>query len=311
MKVYKQNNKLVIYLPMDLAKSLGIEEDDDLDYFKYNEKAFLIAKKSDIISMLTGSAAKEKESASNAEYQRDERHGFGEAPMLSTEEISVLKKLDTLRYNQRSVENVGKILNSEENAMLQNMLKKKVVSLFKKDGKTLYSIPKNIYDNFLMRKKVANDQTSFQGRRQDMVQRQGVARQNEYVAQKSKTAYNNYGNYNKQASPEVSRLNEEGYIVLQTESEAARVSLMFEDSIRHGQVLGTRSFGNKKFFIVTREFLDKHIPSIFKMLREDQKRVSDIAKTEGIDEDAARAILYILAENGDITEKRRDLFAIA
>jgi predicted transcriptional regulator len=86
---------------------------------------------------------------------------------------------------------------------------------------------------------------------------------------------------------------------------------MLEDSIRHGQVLGTRSFSNKKFFIVTRQFLDRHIPSIFKMLREGARRTSEIAANENIDADAARAILYTLAENGDITEKKKDIFAIA
>ncbi len=302
MKIYKQNNKLIIYLPLDLAKALELSEDDELDYFKYNDKSFLIAKKADIVGMLTGAKIGNEEK--EQEQQREKIASGDSLPnpeaQISKEEILVLKKLDTLRYNQRTVDNVANILDKSENLILQSLLKRKVVSLFSKDEKTVYSIPRDIYDKFLMRKKAVKDESvpakvAFSKSQPEPYRRLHTDRPIP----------------NPNDAPEISELESSGYIVLQTESEAARISLMLEDSIRHGQVLGTRSFGNKKFFIVTRQFLDRHIPSIFKELREGPKKIADIAGVEQVEEDAARAILYILAENGDITERRKDYFAIA
>ncbi len=300
MKVYKQNNKLIIYLPLDLAKALDLDADDELDYFKYNDKSFLIAKKADIVGMLTGAQAKGSEKAVQERQEAIEYTRAGTPAQLSKEEISVLKKLDTLRYNQRTVENVARIMNKGENSTLQLLLKRKAVSLFSKDGKTVYSIPRDIYNDFLMRKKVAEEPKT--------PAKEASAKQQAEPYRRLRTdrPISNPNN-----APEINELEGKGYLVLQSEAEAARVSLMLEDSIRHGQVLGTRSFGNKKFFIVTRQFLDRHIPAIFKMLREGTKKTSEIAGNEKIEDDAARAILYVLAENGDITEKKKDLFAVA
>lgn len=302
MKIYKHNNKLILYLPIEISKKLGLKEDDELDYFEYNNKSFLIAKKADIVSMLTGATESKSERASREiPPQRQAQYGASAGHPLSREELSVLKKLDTLRYPERTVENVSNILDKDEKAVLQDMLKRNVIALFKKGSASVYSIPKSIYDNFLMRKKATQ---AMPGGRKEQAP----------PVRPAETPARSRADrpiYNPNNAPEISELEDRGYIVLQTEAEAARVSLMLEDSIRHGQVLGTRSFSNKKFFIVTRQFLDRHIPSIFKMLREGARRTSEIAANENIDADAARAILYTLAENGDITEKKKDIFAIA
>ena len=75
-------------------------------------------------------------------------------------------------------------------------------------------------------------------------------------------------------------------------------------------VLGTRAF-NKKFYIITRLFFEKHSPGIIKTLRQGSMPVIEIAKTQNLDEEAVRGILYLLSEAGDIREQRRDVFAIA
>ncbi len=307
MKVYKQNNKLIIYLPSEISKEFGINENDELDYFKFNDKSFLIVKKADIMGMITGVHV-QKTAVPQPEAQIRAAPSQAPTPSLSNEEIAILKKLDTLRYPQRSVENVGKILSSNENSMLQGLLKKKAVSLFKKDGKSLYSISKDIYDSFLMRKKAAS------GAAVGTVQ--ASAKQSADSFKKPQSYSKPYAEpvrsiYNPNHAPEISELEEKGYVVLQTETEAARLSLMLEDSIKHGQVLGTRSFSNKKFFIVTRGYLDRYVPSIFKMLRSGQKKVQEIADANDIESDAVRAMLYILAENGEIIEKKKDVFAVA
>jgi len=213
---------------------------------------------------------------------------------LSQDEINVLKKLDTLRYNERSRENVEKILNDAEKKILYNLIKKRVVTPFSKENnEELYSISKNIYDKFLLRKKKQTEEKNV--KEIDA----GIERK---IGSELKEKYGIENEY-------VKRLEEKGYIVLQTEAEAASLSIALEESIKQGIVLGTRAF-NKKFYILLRQFFEKYAPQIVKALSGGGMKVEDIARRLGIDEEAARGILYLLAESGDVSEKKKDLFVL-
>jgi len=99
-------------LPYDVVTGLNLKGDDELDFFKFGERSFIIAKKEDVAAMLSRSISKNDEANKN----------------LSQDEINVLKKLDTLRYNERSKEKVERILNDAEKKILYNLIKKKVVT---------------------------------------------------------------------------------------------------------------------------------------------------------------------------------------
>ena len=305
VKVYKFNNKLVVYLPLEVIKALGLEGEEEMDFFKYNDKSFIFAKKSDVTNMLIGKPEASKEAPKP--QQRPVQQPVREVQVqpqavrseLSTADVAVLKKLDTLRYNQRTVANVDRILNANEKETLKILLKKKAVAVFKsKDNSQLYSIPKNIYDAFLMRKKPGQQQQAPAPQAKPLVKSSAPL---PFMNQKMPDIMEN---------DNARKLEKDGYIVLQTESEAAGLSMSLEESIRRGQVLGTRAF-NKKFYIVMRPFLEKRADMIVKELKEGDKKVEEIASKTKLDEDAVRAILYLMAENGDVSEKKRDLFSLA
>ncbi len=274
-KVFKQNNKLTVYIPFEVARGLGIEENDEVDFFRYNDKAFLFVKKADIANLLIG-AVSAPAPVPQPIVQRGNDY-------ISNEELAVLKKLDTVRYPQRTMEKINEILGSQEKALLQQLIKKKAVSPFKKGSVELYGISKSVYDKFLMRKKPSPE-----------------AKPSPVKIQLSGHIEGPYAKYIKQ-------LEEQGFLVVQTEAEAGGISLALEQSIRHGKVLGTRAF-NRKFYIVTRPFFDLHNPGITKAMREGMSKVGEIASAADVNEDAARAILYLLAESGDVREKRKDSF---
>ena len=276
MKIYKgKEDKLILYLPFEVVEALKLKGSDEVDFFKFNENSFLFAKKSDITNLIVGNVSNEGVSRN---YSGDE--------ILSKEEIAVLKKLDILKYQARTKEKVDQLLTNGEKMLLQQLMKKKAVSLFANDKyKTpLYGISKNIYDRFLMRKKLAE--------------------QVQVVMQPLRVRSGNMENEN------VKTLEKDGFIVLQSEAEAASLSIALEDSIRHGLVVGTRSF-NKKFYIVLRTFFDRYASKVLKALKEGDGRISEIATKVGVDEDGARAVLYLLSESGDVSESRRDVFAVA
>jgi hypothetical protein len=269
-------------LPYDVVTGLNLKGDEELDFFKFGEKSFIIAKKEDVAAMLSRGISKNYEANKG----------------LSQDEINVLKKLDTLRYNERSREKVERMLNDAEKKILYNLIKKKVVTPFSKDNnEELYSISKNVYDKFLLRKKRQTEEKNVKEAIKEA--EAGVERK---IGSGLEERYGIENEY-------VKRLEEKGYIVLQTEAEAASLSIALEESIKQGIVLGTRAF-NKKFYILLRQFFEKYAPQIVKGLSGGGMKVEDIARRIGIDEDAARGILYLLAESGDVSEKKKDLFVL-
>lgn len=284
LKVYKSKDKLIVYLPYEVIKQLGLKGDEEIDFFKFNEKAFLFAKKEDITKMLVGA------------QQPQVRVALESRPSgrldLSQAEIEVLKKMDTLRYAQRTVANTAKLLNDQEKKTLQNLLDKKSVALIKDGKEGLYSISKDVYDRFLMRKKAAATAPKAEPAK--------PAQERHFLSYKKIVGLQN---------EVIEKLEKDGFIVLPTEAEAASVSLALEGSVRLGLVLGTRAF-NKKFYIILRDFFNDNSGKVIKSLKEGPKSVVSVAKDTGVDEDAVRAILYLLSEQGDVSERRRDIFAL-
>lgn len=291
VKIYKQNNKLILYLPLEVIKSLNLGENEEVDFFKLNQKSFMFAKKSDAANLLLG---KDEEKGTRAVLLATQKSQVGN-DQLSGEEIAVLKKLDTIRYNMRTKENVDKLLSESENSTLNQLLKRKAVNLFKSDkaASPLYGISKSVYDKFLMRKNAAIIV------QQPQPSAKAPARAFTIPLLKKSVDDNPY----------VISLEENGYLVLQTEAEASSMSIALEESIRQGFVLGTRAF-NRKFYVVLRSFIEKNSGNIIKAIKSGSNRVSDIAKEVSISEEGTRAILYLLSENGDVSEKRRDYFVI-
>ena len=282
MKVYKsRENKYIVYLPYEVIKQLGLKGDEEVDFFRFSDRAFLFAKKEDIANLLL--VTKSGVSAGPAP--------MGQQPPkkveVSQEEVGVLKKMDTLRYANRTPANVSKLLNEGERKTLQGLISKRIVWLFKPKGS--YSISKDVYDKFLMRKQAAATAPA---------KKEAVEPQGKMVILPVKTANAN-----------VDKLETDGYIVLPTEAEASSLSLSVEDSIRSGKVLGIRAF-NKKFYIVLRAFFDKNSEKVIKELKSGPKKVDELVKSTDLKEDGIRAMLYLLSEQGDVSERRKDVFTL-
>lgn len=290
VKVYKQKEKLVLYVPFEVTAALGIKENDEVDFFKFNNKSFLFAKKSDITNMLVGTLSQESKTREQEPRPKEAQVQLN----ISENEIRVLKKLDTLRYSQRTKDALVKLLDPNEKEIVRGLIKRKIVIPYAKEkGKApLYSISKNVYDRFLMRKKQADGRMDA-GR----------------TVQQPRPQIN-FGRPAGIENENVKTLEQKGFVVLPTESEASSLSLALEDSVRHGMIVGTRAF-NKKFYIVLRSFFDANSSKILKALKDGNTKIADLSKSAGVEEDAARAILYLLAESGDVSERRRDIFELA
>ena len=299
-KVYKTNNKLAVYIPFDVISSIGIKEGDDLDFLKYGEGTFIVAKKNDLVRLLS----KADSSDSKPESKKYEPKGASRNISLEHEELALLKKLDMIRYNDRTIAKVGAVLNSSEKTVLQGLIKRGIITAFKKgnDKDAKYSIQRSVYDTFLYGKRSQKAQVSADVQ-QVKARIQSTKSFSPTRAWEQRIAGND-------SEPYLESLESNGFVVLNNEADASMVSAALEDSIRQGLVLGTRAF-NKKFYICLRGFINKNASKILKSIDQKSTSISDIVEGTGIEEDGVRSILYVLSESGDVTEVRRDIFRVA
>lgn len=276
-KVYKSKvrGNLVVYLPNDVVNALALGEGDSVDFVRQGEHFVIVRRAA----------------------------GAPKGGTPSGAEISVLKKMDTVRYNQRTKKKIASILTKDERKVVVGMLKKKFVSLYKKSGEPeeKFGIAKWIYENYLMRKGAAPQKTAL-----PFPTLQAKTKEEPVQASQPKKWERGLG----QGDGYLSAIEEKGYLVIPTETEAAAVSVSLEESIRRGMVVGVRAF-NKKFYIATRNFVSRAFPKINKMIGLKGVSVSEISRETGLDEDGIRAVLYIMAESGDVTEVKRDVFKAA
>ncbi|MCW6159657.1 MAG: hypothetical protein LVQ95_01035 [Candidatus Micrarchaeales archaeon] len=277
----------MVYIPSDVTNSLSLKEGDDVDFFKFDDKSFLLAKKSDVLKMLTHSFPQPA-----AQTQQQQR-GSDQPISISDEELAVLRKLDTIKYNDRTAEKLKQILNGSERKILKDLIAKKFVNPFKKAGeqKSRYGIAKSVYDQFLF------------GKRQQAKQQPAPPPP---VAQAVPKAWEKKLAEN---ATHMQLLEAAGFLVIANQAEASEVSAELEESIRRGLVVGTRAF-NKKYYITLKSFVNKNAAKVVKAIGPKGTSVPEISKATGIDEEGVRAILYMLAESGEVSEARRDLFKL-
>ena len=288
VKIYRtKSNKLIVNLPDELVKSMKLSEGQEVEFLRSDDGSYRVMRKDDVYREENGAGAAAQQSARRA-------------PLTpSQSEITVLKKIGTLRYQMSTVVNVNKLLTQDDKSVMKSLLQKKFVNLFNsKDGNRVYSISKDVYDNFLMRKK--SPQSIPQAPQAKTYQQ---PRSTAYARQPSA------GYMPVTEIDEVATLEKEGYIVLQSESQAAAISSALEESIRKGHVLGTRAF-NRKFYIVLRSFMEKNGPQLIKLIGNGTSKTTDLSAKTGIDEEGIRAILYLLSESGEVSEKRKDAFTL-
>ncbi len=273
-------------MPYDVVSALGIREGDDVDFLKYNDSTFIFAKKSDLVNALTGNR-QAAPSAAKAPAPSPDRPKQG----VNAEELGVLKKLDTVRYRDRTRDSVHRLLDSRENAVLQGLLKRKAVTLFKKEGESeyRYGISKEVYNEFLYGKRGPG--------KPNIVEPERHATKGWTVKLKEQNRY-------------AEELEANGYLVVPTEVEATTLSTLLEESIRLGLVIGTRAF-NKKYYVALKSFVAQNANPVLKLIEGRGVGIADIARALKVEEDAARAVLYLLSESGEVTEVRRDVFKAA
>ncbi len=278
-------------IPYEVVSTLGIKDGEEVDFFKYSDKYFLFAKKSDVVLKILGANENgeiKKEVKNEKKYTEKN---------LETDELKVLKKLDTIRYNNRTKEYVKTIMNGNELNILQGLIRKKAVSIYKKEGENdyKYGISKDVYDKYLF------------GKRNENID-EAIKEKNEKVNDEAKEK--GWEIKLREKNKYADLLEVDGYLVLANAADAEAASAQLEESIRHGLVVGTRAF-NKKYYVAIKSFVTNNSQNILRLIEKKSMSVDEISAELHMDAEAVRTILYLLSESGDVTEMKKDIFRAA
>ncbi|MEW6749230.1 MAG: hypothetical protein AB1295_05990 [Candidatus Micrarchaeota archaeon] len=249
IRILRKNDKAYIELPQDMAGS------DEVELFHLRDGYY----------MLTAPLGAPKR----------------ESGTISEREKGVLRKLLSIRFENRTPEYVKKTLSGEELAVLNGLEERKLVNVFigrkYKDG--VYNISDKIYP--LLSGKA------------------GAAANEEEPERRVRAA----------ASPAtaVLSLRSQGFVVLPNKREAMTLSELLGDEMKKGGVIGVKGFDGR-FYAVTRSYFESSQSSINSVLKEDMDSPS-ISQAAKLDPEGCMAVLRLMAENGDILEKKKGVFA--
>jgi len=275
VRVLKQQNRSFVELPPELR------DQQEMEIFQLREGYYLLT-----VPLGQQTGQKEDKQTQPAQSQSFQpAKGAGEAgsggPGMGESERMVLRKLLAIRFEMRTPANVARQLSKEELELLKQLERRGFVNVFRgskyKDG--VYNISDSIYPLLSQRETTASSPSASPQR-----------------PQQPASYPDSFG-----------LLNSRGYLIIADKNEARNLSDRFQQEMKSGAVVGVKGFDGK-FYVVTRNYFEKSQETISAVLKEDMS-VDAIATAGKLDADGCRAVLRLMAENGEVIEKRRGIFA--
>ncbi|MEM0372497.1 MAG: hypothetical protein QXO69_01510, partial [archaeon] len=109
--------------------------------------------------------------------------------------------------------------------------------------------------------------------------------------------------------PLIEKLFSDGFLIIDDASAATFLTNELMRLDRAGDVRGVRGF-DKKFYIVTSDRMRAVAPKIEKALKS-EKVLKDVAEAAGVSADLCKAVIEVMKEDGDVVEKKENVFARA
>ncbi len=252
MKIVKTRHGLAVVLPREIVELLGLKEGQELEFKHISGKVFALFPKE------TGKKPSEKK-------------GKG----LTEEELKVLKKLNKIRFTERTPKKVKDVLTKEEWEVLKELLKKRVIlkmvhGKYEKSG-GVYSISREYYGML-----------------------KGVEKKKE----------------KDEVDALVDVLKRDGFFSTKDQKIAEELAERLNTELELGEVAAVKSF-DKTFYFVTNQALASVGDQIRKVLKSGPLTAEEIATKLKKDPTLVKAVLEILRESGEVIEKRKNVYSLA
>lgn len=206
---------------------------------------------------------------------------------LSEAEGVFLKKLLGVKFEKRTPKNLDRLLRPEERELLTGILKKGLINIFKSnkypDG--VYNIKDSVYpllkDSTDAQKEEAKNEVADKPRPEI---KPGTAR------------------------PDMKGALAGGYTILSDQKQAYLFSQELKASGRDRDVICFKAFDGR-FYTVTKKYFSANEENVRSALKNESNAMA-IAKLCNIEPDGCRAVLNVLADRGEVIEKRKDTFVL-
>ncbi len=191
-------------------------------------------------------------------------------------EKKVLKHLLSIKFQNRTPSYVEKVLSADDKKVLNELEEKNFINVFKgrKYPQGVYNINDKIYSTLYGKKTVDES-------------RPGPVKKEE------------------KANP-ASSLDKKGYAVGSSQ-DLTDIIDKNKTAIKSGKIKGLKGFDGR-FYIARMDYVSKMYPLIIGQL-DRERTIEEIAANLNVEPDAVRTVLHILAEAGDVIEKRKGVYA--
>ncbi|MFH1306894.1 MAG: hypothetical protein ABIH83_04550 [Candidatus Micrarchaeota archaeon] len=219
------------------------------------------------------------------------------------EEEALLSKLSRIRFEERIPESVHSSLTRPELGILKNLLREKIVIIFKSK-----KYPKGVYN-------ISNKAFYSSSRKASPPSRpQGADRRGEGVSDGGSGNIGGGDDENKSkkalAINTYEHLENLGYMVLSNEYEAREMMPKIKEKLKGDDVKGVRGF-DKNFYILRKSFLREYEKPVFALLDANICTASQMSKNLNLNPEAVTVLLMIMADEGLAIEKRKGIWARA
>ena len=215
---------------------------------------------------------------------------------VTESEKVLLKKLLDVKFQNRTPKNLEKLLKEDEKELLDDLVKRNLVNVFKSkkypDG--VYNISDGVYP---MLKQASGG--GYQA---------GSSAQNiDGISKKVESRTENTKQEATRSQPSTINL-QPGYTIISDQKQAYEFSQQLKKSGRDKDMICLRGFDGRFYAVNKRYFLANN--EKIKEALDGKSNANEVAKLSGIEPDGCRSILNILADKGEVIEKRKDVFVL-
>ncbi|VVB57537.1 Uncharacterised protein [uncultured archaeon] len=250
--------------------------------------------------------------------------------ILSSTEAALVRRLTAIRFEERTVPSVAKKISVLEKKMLDGLVGRRLIEVFKnpkyKEG--VYNISRELFNAVSMpeeEEKGAHAGGSGQagaesGAAEKEKNRMGVAEKENGITKAaartdipfpvptSRVSFQSQDAKVPLNSP--LHLAKFGYMVLDSENEARAVMEGVKDVQKSDPVKGVRGF-DRKYYVLRRSFMAQNQAKMLQRLEQGDANAETVSKDTGLSPTAVQVLLMILADDGEVLEKKRGMWGRA
>lgn len=237
---------------------------------------------------------------------------------LGADDIALLRKITSVKFEERIPENVLRMLSESEMETLRSLVDRGIIRVYKGGkykGKGVYTIPRDVYGLACQHLKGGLGEDKVVG----CVQETGKPRVQESETAKPSSAKMPIQpalvsempapDY-RQVADVIKALEKDGFVVISNDELARTVSTVLREKIKKNSIMGMKGFDGKYYVMTSRKYHEAE--SLIRAYLTENRRatLAELSKSLGLEESVCRGVMNFLLENGDAIEKSRGKYEL-